>query len=244
MRMTTERTQASDERQQALYELADRQAGYFTASQARTAGYSDRLQHHHHQRGHWLEHGWGLYRLRDYPITDEEELTRLSLWSRTKTGEPQAVISHETALELYELTDLMPNRKHLSVPKSFRKKPPIGVILHKANLKPNDWTWRGSYRITTPLRTLIDVAAAHISPEHLEVALEQVLERGLVRKKNLEAVIATMPEQSPLVRSFRAVCNELEQRATATRNAESRDAVTRDTATQTAATRNADTGRP
>jgi predicted transcriptional regulator of viral defense system len=175
-----------------LFELADRQAGYFTAAQARALGYSDRLIHHHKRQGNWLESGWGLYRLRDYPASEEEELVRLSLWSRDKRGRPQAVVSHDTALALHELSDLMPSRYHLSVPPGFRKNPPPGVVLHRVRLHPDEVAWRGGYRITTPLRTLLDAARSGVSPEHVAEAARQALERGLVRRKVLAEATQTL----------------------------------------------------
>ncbi len=179
-------------RSRALFLLADRQAGYFTARQARDLGYSGRLQHHHRHRGNWLEVARGVFRLRDYPTTPDEELVKLSLWSRDLNGEPQAVVSHETALRLYDLSDLMPSSVHLSVPKSFRKIPPKGVALHKISLVPIDVEARAGYRVTTPLRTLLDLADSPLSPEHLEAATREALERGLVRRRSLERAITTL----------------------------------------------------
>lgn len=179
-------------RSRALFLLADRQAGYFTARQARDLGYSGRLQHHHRHRGNWLEIDRGLFRLRDYPTTTDEELVKLSLWSRDLKGEPQAVVSHETALRLYDLSDLMPSSVHLSVPKGFRKTPPKGVVLHKISLVPIDVEARAGYRVTTPLRTLLDLADSPLSPEHFEAATREALERGLVRRRSLERAIATL----------------------------------------------------
>lgn len=102
----------SGDRADRLFETADRQAGYFTASQAREAGYDYRLQHYHRERGNWIPAGHGLYRLRQYPTVEDEELARLSLWSRNRSGKPQAVVSHETVLRLHDLTDLMPAAIH------------------------------------------------------------------------------------------------------------------------------------
>jgi hypothetical protein len=107
--------QATEDPARQLFELADRQAGYFTAAQARALGYDYPLQHYHKEQGHWLDVGWGLYRLRDYPQGNDEELVRLTLWSRDRQGRPQAVVSHETALRLYELSDLMPAKNHITV---------------------------------------------------------------------------------------------------------------------------------
>lgn len=180
-------------RRQALFELADRQAGYFTAAQARALGYSDRAIHYHKRRGEWIPVGWGLYRLRAYPVSPEEELVRLTLWSRNRKGEPQAVVSHETALRLYGLTDLVPEHYHLTVPFSFRKRPPAGVVLHRARLREGEYREHAGYRVTTPLRTLLDVAAGDLSPEHLAAAVEEALARGLVRRARLEAALREQP---------------------------------------------------
>jgi len=170
----------------ALFELADRQAGYFMAAQARELGYSYRAQSHHKSQGNWLDEGWGIFRLRDYPHSDDEELVRLSLWSRDRQGRPQAVVSYDSALQLYELTDLLPANIHLSVPSSFRKDPPEGVVLHTARFKDGEIRDYSSYQVTSPLRTLLDIAVSHVSPEHVEGAVSEALERGLVRRKALE----------------------------------------------------------
>ena len=182
-------------REQQLFEAADTQAGYFTAAQALEAGFSYRAQHHHKAQGRWLDKGYGIFRLRDYPWGENEELARLTLWSRTKQGAPQAVVSHETALRLYELSDLMPSRVHLTVPTGFRKAAPSGVVLHKTEVRPGETERREGFRVTWPLRTLLDAAASPLSPEHLEQATLEALQRGLVRPDQLCEALATAPEQ-------------------------------------------------
>ncbi|RIH93529.1 hypothetical protein Mgrana_00583 [Meiothermus granaticius NBRC 107808] len=136
----------------------------------------------------------------------EEDLVRLYLWSRDKQGEPQAVVSHDTALALYGLSDLRPSRYHLSVPPSFRKTPPPGVVLHKARLEPSEVDWCGSYRITVPLRTLLDAAQSGVSPEHIVEATRQALERGLVRRQVLKQAIQGLSEAQQL--GFRVALEE------------------------------------
>lgn len=183
-----------EDRADRLFEVADRQeAGYFTAGQAREAGYDYILQHYHRVRGNWSLVGHGLYRLRQYPDAEDEELVRLSLWSRDRDGRPQAAVSHETALRLYDLTDLMPDRVHLSVPKSFRKEPPKGIVLHETRLEDSDVEARRGYRVTTPLRTILDVASSPgVSPEHLETAVAEALDRELVRRKRLREALEVL----------------------------------------------------
>ena len=183
------------DRERALFDLADRQAGYFTSAQAGELGYSYRAQSHHRSQGSWCDEGWGMYRLRDYPQSADENLVRLSLWSRNRQGRPQAVVSHDSALQLYELTDLLPAKIHLSVPSSFRKAPPEGVVLHKTRFEEGDLRERSGYQITSPLRTLLDVAVSHVSPEHVEQAVHEALEQGLVRRKTLEQAVGESPRE-------------------------------------------------
>ncbi|CAN5759947.1 hypothetical protein BH24DEI2_BH24DEI2_10530 [soil metagenome] len=183
------------DKERALFELADQQAGYFTSTQAGELGYSYRAQSHHKSQGNWCDEGWGIYRLRNYPQSADEELVRLSLWSRNRQGRPQAVVSHDSALQLYELTDLLPAKIHLSVPPSFRKAPSEGVVIHKARFEAGDLRQRSGYQVTSPLRTLLDVAVSHVSPEHVEQAVYEALERGLVRRKPLERAVGESPRK-------------------------------------------------
>jgi predicted transcriptional regulator of viral defense system len=183
--MVEEHAGMETERGGALFSIADRQAGYFTAAEALVLGYTYPLQSYHKARGHWLDVGWGLYRLRDYPTSDDEELVRLSLWSRDQKGKLQAVVSHDTALRIYELSDLLPTKIHLSVPKRFRKAAPANVVFHKVELTEGDSRDGGGYRVTTPLRTLLDAANSSVSPEQLEQAVGEALARGLVRRRRL-----------------------------------------------------------
>jgi predicted transcriptional regulator of viral defense system len=169
-----------------LYQIAAAQGGYFTSAQARQAGYAYSQQHFHVSRGNWLKVDRGLFRLRDFPPGEREDLTRWSLWSRNRKGVPQAVVSHDTALTVHALSDVMPDRVHLTVPRGFRKKVLPGCVLHKADLPPDDFESRTGYQVTTPLRTLLDVADGPLSQEHLNEAVHDALERGLVRRRLLE----------------------------------------------------------
>ena len=176
-----------------LFEVAERQAGYFTATQAREAGYSHAAQSYHAKAGNWIRDGWGVYRLARFPEAPGSELVRLMLWSRDRAGVIRAAVSHESALAAFELSDVLPAKHHLIVPPGFRKMPPAGVVLHRAGLPEEDVMDRDGYRVSTPLRTLLDVAASDISPEHLEAATVQALGRGLVRRSELREALRPRP---------------------------------------------------
>ena len=188
-----------------LYRTAAAQGGYFTAAQARQAGYAYSQHHFHVSRGNWLRVGHGLFRLRDFPSSEREDLIIWSLWSRNQKGVPQAVVSHDTALTVHNLSDVMPSHVRLTVPKLFRKRVPPGCVLHKADLSPEDIEIRTGYRVTTPLRTLIDVAGSSLSQEHLDRAVRDALERGLVRRSVLKAALCTPKARQRLDRALAAV---------------------------------------
>ncbi len=195
MSSTTIEQGPQERRAERLFEIADRQAGYFTAKQAREAGYGYRLQHYHRERRHWIPVGHGLFRLGRYPGGQNEDLVRLYLWSRDREGEPQAIVSHETALRLHGLSDLMPEKVHLSVPKGFRKQPQKGVVLHKTDVSEADAEDWDGFRVTTPLRTILDVVRSReVSPEHLESAVREAVARGLVRRKRLRGRLSRLED--------------------------------------------------
>jgi predicted transcriptional regulator of viral defense system len=169
----------------ALLALAAGQGGYFTAHQALAIGYSYPEQHYHATHDNWRKCARGVYLLRDYPASPVGDLIVLTLQSRDRRGQPQAVVSHETALGLHELDDANPAQMHLTVPPRFRGQLGPGVILHRRALAAQHWQDWGGYRVTTPLRMLVDIAASPTSWPLLEQAVRVALARGLVRRTPL-----------------------------------------------------------
>lgn len=172
-----------------LFEIADRQQGYFTAGQAKECGYYDSHFQRYLSDGDWIKIGRGVYRLARYPLSDRPDLIEWSLWSRNKRGEVQGVWSHETALDLYELCDIMPAKLHLTVPPNFRKSisiPPI-LKLYYADLEEKDWTEQQGYRITTPIKTLLDLAETRqISNDLLKQAVFEGRKNGILPRHLIE----------------------------------------------------------
>lgn len=174
--------------ERALRTLAVGQGGYFTAAQALAIGYRYSQQHFHRQRGNWEAVDRGIFRFPDFPGWPHEDLIRWALWSCDRRGTIQAVVSHETALSVYDISDLMPAKVHLTVPPAFRKRSPGGCIMHRAILDAKDVVRRDGYLITTPLKTILDIAESPVAIEHLDAAVRDALNRGLVwRSRLLEA---------------------------------------------------------
>jgi predicted transcriptional regulator of viral defense system len=177
-----------------LFEIADRQQGYFTAGQAKECGYYDSHFQRYLSRGEWIKMNRGLYRLSRYPVSDRPDLIEWSLWSRNKRGEIQGVFSHETALDLYEFCDIMPAKLHLTVPCYFRKSVPIPSVLklYYADLEAEDWVEQQGYRVTTPIKTLLDLAdTRQLSDDLLRQAVAEARKKGILLKHMIESLPKT-----------------------------------------------------
>jgi putative AbiEi antitoxin of type IV toxin-antitoxin system len=191
---------SSRETARRLFSKALEQGGYFTAKQAKKAGYDYPHLDYHVSTGSFERVEHGLYRLRSLPPGEHDNLVRLTLWSRNRRDEPQAVVSYESALVLYDLSELLPAEIHLTVPPKFRKDPPAGCVLHKARLAPKDIEERAGFRVTVPLLTLLDVAASGVPEEQLQKAVGDALARGLVRRNKLLEAAQKSPRFQRLLR--------------------------------------------
>ncbi|MFN8035404.1 MAG: hypothetical protein U0V73_05675 [Acidimicrobiia bacterium] len=162
-----------------LMALAATQSGYFTAAQALKLGYSYPAQKFHADRGNWLRVDRGIFRIPEWPVGQHEDLVRWSLWARSK-----AAVSHETALAVHDLGVANPAVIDLTVPPRFRARAD-GVRLHFADLPQDDIEQREGFRITTPLRTILDVAAGNTELDELVAAVVDACERSPATKTNL-----------------------------------------------------------
>lgn len=170
-----------------LHEYASSQGGYFTAAQARAAGYPKQLQHYHATRGNWVREDRGIYRIWEWPGGSYDDLIRWTLWSRGV-----AVVSHESAMAVHEISDLMPARIYMTVPPAFRKKPPAGIVLYRERLAPHEIEQRDGFRVTTPLRTLLDAARAAVDIEQLSRGIVDAIRKGLLTEQHIEAAAETL----------------------------------------------------
>ena len=169
-----------------LYETALAQEGHFTTQQALDAGYSSQLLVKYLNSGKIIRIRRTVYRLKHFPPGQQEDLVALWLWS-----DRAGVFSHETALMLHELSDVLPARAHLTVPAKWRRRRlqlPDGVVLHYADVPKSDRAWVGAVPVTSPARTLTDCAADYVSPDFLSSAISQALARGMVSRPQATAV--------------------------------------------------------
>lgn len=174
--------QRDDEPRARLWRRAARQRGYFTAAQALEDGYSYQSQYFHVQRGNWMRVDRGVYRFREFadlPAGEHDHLVRWTLWSRDL-----AVVSHSTALGVHDLGIANPAEIHLTVPPGFRQRDPA-VVVHRAELSPEEIEEHEGFRVTTPVRAIAESAADGLDQDAIDSAVAELLDRGAATKRQL-----------------------------------------------------------
>lgn len=162
-----------------LYQIAEQQGGYFSATQAREAGFSYSLLSYHLRSGRYERVRPRIYRLRQFPASSYEDL--YVAWLQAG---PEAVISYDSALSLYNLSDLLPAQVHVTIPRTASRRRPR-LRLHTNRLEPEDITHYEGLPVTTVLRTLVDVATAGLPNEQVQQAIGEALRRGLINRESL-----------------------------------------------------------
>jgi predicted transcriptional regulator of viral defense system len=143
-----------------LYELAEGQDGYFSAAQAAEEAVSATTLGKAVKRGALTRVSRGVYRLARYPtVSENAHLWEAVLWPQAR-AKVFGTLTHYTALQLHHLSDANPPTTHITVPSALRinRELPQWLVLHRADLKPHEITFVDSLPVTTPQRTLLDIA--------------------------------------------------------------------------------------
>ena len=172
-----------------LYDIAEGQGGYFTTKQAEAAGFSEKNHAYHVGSGNWDREHRGIYRLTKFPNPERPDLILWYLWSRGRSDIPQGAYSHETALSIYELSDVNPPKLHMTVPESFRRSSelPKILILHRGVVHPDETEMRNRVKVTRPLKTIADLLTVRtVQMDHMRQAVREAFQRGLITPAQLE----------------------------------------------------------
>ncbi len=90
---------------------------------------------------------------------------------------PFGVVSHRSAADLHGLGDLDADYMEFTVPTRRDTRNP-DVRFHRAALTAVEWTLVDGLPVTTPARTVADLAAAHTDGGHLAAVVRDALLRG------------------------------------------------------------------
>jgi very-short-patch-repair endonuclease len=131
---------------------------------------------------------------------------------------PDAVLSHESAAVLWGIRTREPSDIEIAVPRLAARSEPRCVI-HRRVLAPSDITERHGIPVTTPTRSLLDLAGT-LGPRALEAAVNQADKLDLVDPEALRSALDAMkgrraaPALRTLLdrRTFTLTDSELERR--------------------------------
>jgi predicted transcriptional regulator of viral defense system len=129
------------------------------------------------------------------------------LWSQDRQEVPEGTYSHDTALSLHELSDIMPSKLHVTVPREFRRNSRIPEILviHRAHLDPSEVQEMHGVRVTRALRTIMDLLrSGHVDRSQLKLAVDEAIRRGLIARGEIDR----MPHDNKLQRSLRELAEQ------------------------------------
>lgn len=171
----------------ALWEIAHAQAGHFTTRDAKDCRISSALLSQNVRSEVVVGVERGIYRFKTFPLHPQASLVVRWLW----TGR-EGIFSHETALSLHGLSDILPNFTVMSVPQSWarrRVRVPEGVELRPAAWSDAEVEWVGAVPATSPLRTVVDCAQVGVSRDLVDEAIAQGILRGMFTRARLREAL-------------------------------------------------------
>lgn len=137
---------------------------------------------------HTLErHGRGIYRMPVVPPTALDGYMEAVLWT-----ERQGVLSHATALDLYELCDVNPSAVHLTIPTRFRtrKAVPQTYRLHRADLDAEAVGWHEGIPIVSPEVAIAGGIEQALGWQLIDQAIGTARAQGLITQATAEQLTA------------------------------------------------------
>ena len=186
---------------QVLYDLAENQHGYLTAAQAKATGVPAIRLVQMVKEGTVERISHGVYRLTRFPSSQLAQYMEATLWPAPRRTDIWGVLSHESALAFYELSEVSPAKVHITVPPTvrIRRVVPRYLVLHRAQLDPSDVTVIDGIHVTSVERTIRDVAAAHLSSALVRAAIADGRRLGRLTaaqaERLTEDLLRTMPSR-------------------------------------------------
>ena len=176
-----------------LHEIALDQHGYVTTAQALDEGVTHADLSKMVARGRLARAGHGVYRVSLIPVTEFDQYHLALLWS----GVENAVLSHDTALQAWEISDINPSRIHFTVPRGrrLRRAGGDGYVIHHADLSPRHVTWWQEMPITDVQTTIAQCIDSGVPTYLIKQALERADRTGQAGADSLGELAQALEER-------------------------------------------------
>jgi very-short-patch-repair endonuclease len=181
MSIDIRRSRSNESLDAVLLRLATRQYGVFSRNQVLSLGFSPSQIDRRITTRRWQCVLPRVYRVGGAPPSGRQAALAACLWAGNG-----AAVSHRAAGVLWNLDGVSGNRVELWVP-ADRKLRAAKLTVHRSKDLPRaDRTHLGCIPITTPARTVIDLAGV-LDDESLEAAVESALRQHRVSERILRA---------------------------------------------------------
>lgn len=181
---------SATDRSRLLWSLCERQHGVVTRVQLLELGLTNSAIHGRIRNGRLHRVHRGVYAV-GRPQLDR----RGRLLAAALACGPQAALSHRSAAAFWGLLRQPGNPVEISVPLDVNRRRP-GIVIHRrTHLSSQDVVERDGIPVTTPLRTLMDIAG-RVSPQSLETAVNEADRLDLVPVERLREEISEQPRKT------------------------------------------------
>lgn len=161
-----------------LTEVAADKFGLLTLDDAKQVGYQPKTIVTLAERGQLERVSRGVYRVPFLPGGEMQAYMAAALWPQGARG----VLTHETALDLWNVSDVNPAKIHITVPRAHRpqRDVPKAYVIHREDLDPADMTAIEGVPVVRLARAIRQCAELHLGRDLLEQAVRHGRSRGLL----------------------------------------------------------------
>jgi hypothetical protein len=179
-----------------LGDLADAQHGYFTRAQAVREGVDDMSLRRAVRSGAIERLDHGVYRLAGAGQDPYQRLRvawlRLTpeLSPRERTARPHLWVSHRSAAALLDLGVVAADVPEFTSDRRLQTRAEVRIWVRPAGLERGEWMVQQGFPVTTPTRTIADLASDRLDGGHLGRFAFDALARNLVTIGQVESALA------------------------------------------------------
>jgi hypothetical protein len=177
-------------------EIADAQKGYFTRAQATKEGVDDMWLQRAVRNGSIVRLDHGVYRITG--AGHDPHQTLRTAWfrlspdesPRQRTQRPYLWVSHRSAARLLDLGVVAADVPEFISDRRVQTRADVTIRVRTGGVERSDWMVSDGFAVTTPARTIADLATDRMDGGHLGRIASDALDRGMTTHKELEHAVA------------------------------------------------------
>jgi len=169
-----------------LWDVAVEQYGYVTTRDAQNLAIASLELTKLAARGALERVSQGVYRFPEWPIGANDHLMEAVLWTR----DPHAALSHDTALDVYELCNINPDKTHVTIPRREKKlrrnNVPAALVVHYEDLDGTQIGWWEQIPTVTVATAIDQCIASRVRLDLVLQAIDTARRQGRIDQATAE----------------------------------------------------------